>query len=190
MRYASEGGVSDNNTHPFRFRFQEKDYIFAHNGTLKNYKQTLTLNGFQPNGETDSEHLFCYLLSKIIDRNISSWGNEDFLWFNEVLDKEVCPLGATNCIFSDGNLLFCYRDIKGRKRLNLTHRVSPYEIIDLIDVDFTINLSEVKDDDEEGYIIATEPLTNPETWDEFEHGELMVFKEGRIVFSSNNKHMP
>ena len=49
------------NTHPF----QQDSYIFCHNGTVK---EQLPINGeFKPQGETDSELLFLYLLSNSPD---------------------------------------------------------------------------------------------------------------------------
>jgi len=58
-RKGSVGSVKMENTHPF----QHGDYIFCHNGTVK---QTLLIDEkFSAQGETDSEQLFLYLLSGI-----------------------------------------------------------------------------------------------------------------------------
>jgi glutamine amidotransferase len=39
---------------------------------------------------------------------------------------------------------------------------------------------------ERGYIVATKKLTN-ERWQEFKLGELIVFKDGEMVYSSTDR---
>jgi predicted glutamine amidotransferase len=66
VRQASVGGVSEKNTHPF----VHGPWLFAHNGTLQGFADdTARLRRLIPNdllrcvqGDTDSEHLFYYLL--------------------------------------------------------------------------------------------------------------------------------
>jgi glutamine amidotransferase len=115
VRLTSVGIKSHKNTHPFQRELGGKDYVFAHNGTLTNYKN-LELGRFNPIGETDSEHTFCYLLNLIETRGIKKWNNIGFDWLAEKLER-INQYGNFNCIFSDGKFLFCYHD---KKRLQRT----------------------------------------------------------------------
>ena len=181
VRDASVGTKSYKNTHPFKRELNGKEFVFAHNGTLRGYKN-LKLGRFKPVGETDSEYVFCYLLKCIEEREMSGWKKEDFGWLLEKL-KEINKYGTFNCIFSDGKLLFCYYDENGYNGLCFVQRRSPYGRIKLKDFDWEIDLAEEKDPRQKGFIIATNRLTN-EAWVSFYPGELIVFKNGEIVYSN------
>jgi len=184
VRRASRGEKSYRNTHPFRRELFGKDYVFAHNGTLHGYRE-LELGKFKPLGETDSEYIFCYLLSQIEERGIVEWKKSDFDWLAGLL-AEVNNYGYLNCVFSDGEYLFCYYDKDGYNGLCLLHRKPPYSKIKLKDIDWEIDLAEEKRPQQQGYIIATRPLTN-ETWESFLPGELIVLKNRKITYSNRRK---
>lgn len=180
VRYTGIGSKSHKNTHPFYRELNGKEYVFAHNGTLKNYKN-LKLGRFEPIGETDSEYAFCYLLHCIEKQGIREWNKKDFDWLAQKL-KEINEYGDFNCMFSDSKLLFCYHDKNGYKGLCFVQRKPPYSEIQLLDEDWRINLAEEKRPEQTGYIIATKKLTN-EAWTEFKFGELIVFKDGKMIYS-------
>jgi predicted glutamine amidotransferase len=183
VRLSSRGNPSHKNTHPFNRELNGKDYVFAHNGTLNNYKGLKT-GRFKSIGQTDSEQLFCHLLNCVAERELSQWTDKEFTWLQKKL-QEINALGRINCILSNGEFLMCYHDINGYRGLNYVHRQPPYTNIHLLDEDYEINLSDEKKPDQAGYIIATQPLTN-ESWVSFGRGELLVFKNGDIVYSSSN----
>lgn len=68
VRRATVGSPSLNNTHPFAFG----RFIFAHNGTVPNFEQLRLrilehidpLHHNEIRGQTDSEHVFHYLLTR------------------------------------------------------------------------------------------------------------------------------
>lgn len=182
VRIASSGNVAYRNTHPFERELSGRDYVFVHNGTLRNV-ENLTLGQFRPMGQTDSEHAFCHLLNRIGERGIIDWSSEDFDWLHEQL-IEVNDLGRFNCIFSNGQHLFCYHDMNGYSGLCFVHRRPPYSHIRLVDNDWVINLGAEKRREQTGYVVATQELTD-ESWNTFERGELMVFSQGQILHSSN-----
>jgi len=181
VRYTSIGSKSYKNTHPFYRELNGKEYVFAHNGTLENYR-SLKLGRFKPIGETDSEYVFCHLLNCIEKRCITEWKNEDFEWLVEKL-WEINENGNFNCIFSDSRFLFCYYDRNGYNGICFVHRIPPYSEIRLLDNDWEINLAEEKRPEQIGYIIATRRLTD-EQWQDFKFGELIVFKDGRMIYSN------
>ena len=120
---------------------------------------------FKPISEMDSKAAFCYLLHRIENapaKILKSMNkNKYFDWLAERLE-EIDKYGKPNCIFSDGESLFSYRDKDGYNRLCFVQGKSPYEKIKLVDEDWVVSLAEVKRPDQEGYIIATKELTEAE----------------------------
>ena len=167
------------NTHPFERELNGKEYIFAHNGTLSNYKENFKKSNFRTVGKTDSEAAFCHLMNKIKDKNVESWNKSCFKWLlNEI--QYINSYGKFNCLFSDGEYLFCYYDMNGYKGLYHLHRSAPYSHTHLSDEHYDIHLKKQETSEKEGYIIATRPLTN-EKWHSFKPGELKVFKNGKLA---------
>lgn len=183
VRFASKGNIKYNNTHPFKGTLFGKEFIFAHNGTLYGFSEHLPIKDYLPQGETDSEHAFCYILQRLKDENIKEWDQNSFQLLNEIF-SEINELGRFNCLMSDGEHLFSYFDKSGYNGLVYVHRKAPFQRVRLEDEDYEIDLAEQKDPKQKGYIIATSPLTN-ESWTNFNPGSLMIFKDGEIVFESH-----
>ncbi len=176
--------VAFKNTHPFQRELFGKDYCFAHNGSLNSYRGMLPLGRFMPIGQTDSEYAFCSLLHCIEEREIQSWDREHFEWLSGLL-KDINSYGYFNCIFSNGEFLFCYHDCNSYRGLNFLHRKPPYGIISFADREWgNIDLSRNKEMDETGFLIATEKMTR-ESWHKFRPGELIVFTGGKMIYSSS-----
>ncbi len=55
-------------------------------------------------------------------------------------------------------------------------------MVQLVDEDWEVNLTEEKTPDQEGYIVATKRLTKAEHWKDFKPGEFIVFTEGKIWY--------
>src|SRR4051812_26660214 len=69
VRHKTVGGEPTHaDTHPFLREWAAREYLFAHNGTLKNLEADLRLGLFMPLGATDSEYAFCHLLQQIATR--------------------------------------------------------------------------------------------------------------------------
>jgi glutamine amidotransferase len=195
VRRLTRGSRSYLNTHPFYRKLlindQRYEWLFAHNGTLTKLDQ-LTLNELSPLGETDSEHAFCYLLQTIFNHGITTWSDTDFSFIESILRDINCEENELNCIFSDGDLLFCYSDEYDHNNgLRFVKKVDTHKIdlvsqgvkLGLIDIQ-SANISGRLKLDASGYIIVTRALTG-ENWVEFDNGELIVFKNGRIVYPSS-----
>lgn len=187
VRLGTKGGIKYKNTHPFHRELNGKEYLFAHNGTLNTERFSHSSDSFDVLGSTDSEKAFCNLLERIKRKNINKWSKDFFNWLSMEL-KRINEGGMFNCIFTDGEHLFCYQDKNGRNNLSFVHRKAPYHDIKLLDSDFKINLKEEKDHKQTGFVIATEPLTD-EQWIPFQPGELTVFKNGKITYSNNESRM-
>lgn len=186
VRYSSSGETSYRNTHPFQRELFGQEYVFAHNGTLRDYRRlNITQDSYAPVGETDSEHAFCFLLDLIRKESVRFWTIDSFKWLYTQLE-EMNQMGYFNCLLSNGELLFCYHDRDGYKGLRFIQREAPFSVVRLQDEDYVINLKEEKEPSQRGVIVATTPLTN-EDWEYFEPGELLVIKNGEILYSSSGR---
>jgi glutamine amidotransferase len=109
----------------------------------------------------------------------------DFILLHEKLG-EINRSGELNLIFSDGSYLFAYHDRSGYVGLHFLLRQAPYEVVRLRGQYLTIDLAEIIDPDERGYLVASEPLSD-ENWISFKPGQLLVFFEGNPIFMSESE---
>jgi predicted glutamine amidotransferase len=168
------------NTHPFLREMGGRDYVFAHNGTLIDFRSTVKSPRFKPVGATDSEALFCHLLGKIDREGIARWTPDFFRW----LEKEITAANAAgklNCFLSDGAYLFAYHDQKGYNGMYYLACRAPYGRVGLTGLSKKIDLATVYPVSAAGVLVATKPLTD-ERWTRFARGRLMVWKDGVQVF--------
>lgn len=169
------------NTHPFVRVFRGREYVFAHNGDLRSsYRSSLPVGNWTPVGTTDSEHAFCHIMN-VIENQIDLWDDNSFAILEDTL-RNINNFGSFNCLLSNGEYLFCYRDKDGYKGLTYTHRQAPFSTVRLRDEDFEINLATMKSTEEKGYIVATHQLTDGEEWTDLDPGCLLVFKKGEKVY--------
>lgn len=146
------------NTHPFEREINGRSITFAHNGTITKYDDLVLESEFKPIGGTDSEYVFCHIAHEIKKRNIKNWKKYDFEWLNGLL-KKINERGAFNCMISDGQKLFCYRDMNAQRELVY---------------------AKIK----KGYVITRFPFVKLD-WQEFKGGELIVFENGEMIFKSS-----
>ena len=185
IRRATAGEAGYVNTHPFYRKFDNKTWVFAHNGTIDVDQLSLSPREFIPIGTTDSELVFCDLLSWLNHYELSLADENDLILLHERL-KEINCLGELNLIFSDGTYLLAYHDMSGYVGLQFLLRRAPYEVVRLRGQYLTIDLAEIIDPDELGYIVASEPLSD-ENWISFKPGQLLVFSEGNPIFMSESE---
>ena len=175
VRWASRGEVALQNTHPFVRTFRRREVALAHNGTLRGLR-TAGL-AFHPIGRTDSELLFCRLLTRLSEEGIAF---NDFARV-EALLRELNEHGSLNLLLSEGEHLFAYRDGDGYNDLWVTRRRAPFDVVRLRDADWSVDLAEEKSATQRGCVVATRPLTD-EHWDELTPGGLAVFAGGDQVY--------
>jgi glutamine amidotransferase len=175
VRWASHGEVALQNTHPFVRTFRRREVALAHNGTLRG--QPTAGLAFHPVGRTDSELLFCRLLTRLSADDIAF---TDFARL-EALLRELNGYGSLNLLFSDGDHLFAYRDRDGYNGLCMTRRRAPFGVVRLRDADWSVDLAEHKSPGRRGFVVATKPLTD-EPWQDLTPGGLAVFAGGEAVY--------
>ena len=174
IRKATRGVVALENTHPFVRELWGRYWIFAHNGTLRDFSPAL--DGFhRPVGATDSEHAFCYMLEEL--RRRFPLGEPSLDGVREVLAEltaELARHGSFNYLLSNGECLFAHCS----DHLCYVLRHAPFAEAHLVDEDVTVDFSALTTPQDKVAVIATTPLTDNETWTRMQPGELIAFQHG------------
>jgi len=174
IRKATRGEVALVNTHPFMRELWGRYWIFAHNGTLENFHPEHG-NRYRPVGATDSEQAFCYLLDTLRLRYPDGHPPlAEFYGTLATLSTEITRHGTFNYILSNGDYLFAHCTDK----LTYVLRHAPFATAHLKDQDIEVDFSEVTTPMDRIAVIATEPLTDNETWTKFAPGQLLAFHDG------------
>jgi len=186
VRRASHGEPKYENTHPFKREAYGRAHVFAHNGTLVDFQEALTLNAPQhlPMGETDSEFAFCYLLNQLdplwqdgipsVERRLEILG---------YVAAELRALGSCNFLYSDGDTLFIHADVR-RNDVDgvLGPAVAPaLHWIERQDLHVDgLNITSPVDTDNHALVFASVPLSDDD-WQEIPRGSLLAVKNGKII---------
>ncbi len=110
VRRATYGDRKLANTQPFQRVLGGHTHVFAHNGFVPPFKMPNTSSWLLPQGDTDSEHLFCHLLGYLE----SLWSGEGIPAFEKRyavvkrFAEEILQRGASNFLYSDGVNLFAH----------------------------------------------------------------------------------
>ena len=100
LRRATLGGLTLVNTHPFVLG----EYSFSHNGTVIRYPAMLEAGVSAPQGETDSEHLFNWLMC-----HFDAQDPRASLRTLVTTAIERSAFSGLNFLFSDGERLYAYK---------------------------------------------------------------------------------
>jgi predicted glutamine amidotransferase len=142
VRKRTVGGVTFENTHPFR----HKEWVFAHNGTIEcvaALRAAIAPGAAMPKGDTDSELLFAFLMSRLASQGAKRSPIIAHMVLARAVEDlaKVTPSGSVTFVLSDGSALYAYRH---GPPLFLLERRSP--------------------DGLESILIASEPVTHGEVW--------------------------
>lgn len=173
LRAASIGKPSQRNTHPWVREVGGTEYTMAHVGRAdKRLWQKVELGRFKPLGENCAEYMFCHIVGEIEKRGITTWNRQAFDWLHGVVTA-VNDAQTTSHLLSDGTYLFAYSSNRGTW-LSYTQREMP----------------SAKEGDAEsavGVVIARNGhnlAESGEEWTKLPPGHLVVFKDGKLVYSS------
>lgn len=183
IRQANVGEVCLPNTHPFYRQMWGKTWSYAHNGQLEN-SESLCAGHHQVLGSTDSEKAFCWILARLQESYADSEPSiEELTNKLHSLTEVLRGMGVFNMMLSDGDNLFCYCTTK----LHWITRRAPFKQATLSDDDVSVDFQEVTTDKDVVTVIATQPLTNDETWQQMQAGELCVFSQGELINQVKSK---
>lgn len=178
IRQANVGQVCLENTHPFSRELWGLSWSFAHNGQLDERLYELPLGFYRPVGSTDSEYAFCWLLGQVRDRYPEPPARVCELadYIAELCDR-LRALGVYNMLLTESHYLFCYCTTK----LSWITRRAPFGEARLKDYELTVDFCRETTPRDVVTVIATDPLTDNETWQTLKTGELIVFEGGLKV---------
>jgi len=149
------------NTHPFIRECCGRSWAFAHNGKVPEVVQPLGCchpHASNPQGDTDSEHAFYFLLDEIasVFSETTTKGHSHWLQKLAQLSEDIASYGQFNFLMSDGEILIAY----GHDRLH--HQQLQQNGIKIT-------------------LLASEPLDDDASWQAFQTGELRVYHEGSLI---------
>ena len=177
IRKATQGVIALENCHPFVREAWGHQWVFAHNGDLKNFNPNLD-GSCLPIGSTDSERAFCYLMQSLRTRFGSQLPELSALreFLNDIC-REIAVHGTFNMMLSNGSVLFAHCSTK----LHYIERQHPFNTAALSDEDVSVDFAQVTTPQDRVAVIVTEPLTTNEQWTALQTGELKVFVDGRAL---------
>lgn len=177
VRAATVGEPTVENTHPFQAEALGRDWVFAHNGTVRDLER-LDPGRYTPIGSTDSELAFLHLLTRLERANPS----EDEI-ASEVLatGRELSGHDSrVNFLLSDGATLFAYHD--GHRTLHVMEKhADDLGKIGMGDADYHLSLDLGDAPDERAVIVASVPLTDEPGWRKLSAGSFLVIRHGEVV---------
>jgi predicted glutamine amidotransferase len=177
VRRKTRGRASLENTHPFKRVLWGRHWSFAHNGTLPNIKQR-RLRLELPLGETDSEHAFCWMIEQLRATFPAGYPSDRRRLWQAIADmgRELGAEGKFNFLLADGRHLYARCGTK----LCYIIRKAPFGRATLRDAELQIDFSAVTSQRDRVAVIATEPLTRDEAWQQGKPGTLWVFSRGAL----------
>ena len=178
VRRKTRGQASLVNTHPFQRALWGRHWVFAHNGTLPRIKDK-PLRFEQPVGETDSEHAFCWMIEELRAAFPDGYPQKPRRLWKVIaeLGGELGAEGKFNFLLADGQHLYA------RCGTKLCHivRPAPFGRATLRDAELAIDFSAVTRATDRVAVVATEPLTRDEAWQQGTPGTLWVFRRGALA---------
>ncbi|ADN76473.1 glutamine amidotransferase class-II [Ferrimonas balearica DSM 9799] len=178
IRQANRGRVCLENTHPFGRELWGRNWCFAHNGQLSDYKTVLQPERFLPVGNTDSELAFCTLMDKLAARYPKPpKDRKQAFRFLAREGRKLQQLGVFNMLISDGVYLLALCG----NNLHWITRQAPFGEARLIDTEMVIDFQQETTPKDVVTVIATRPLTSNEAWHKMEAGSWCLFREGKVV---------
>ncbi|MBS1270034.1 MAG: putative glutamine amidotransferase YafJ [Gammaproteobacteria bacterium] len=173
IREGNIGEVCLPNTHPFQRELWGQIWTFAHNGQVDRFND-LPLSCYRPVGTTDSEHIFCWLLGEIRENFPTAPPEKTFSEFIADRCRVIGERGVFNMLMSDSRALYGYCSTK----MCWITRRAPFGVAHLKDADMTVDFYEVTTPNDIVTVIATDPLTDNETWTKVHLGETIAFQDG------------
>ncbi len=184
IRSARWGAIADANTQPFMRSWGRRDWLFTHSGSLESRPELGVDPLFEPVGSTDTELVFCDLMTRIARQKWRSLRECD----PEVLQSWLAPLddhGVLTCAITDGSDLVVYCDAQGGQPAWLWELKPPYEEVIFGDDELQVNLTRRGVKSRKGVIVSTNLLETESdvtaTWRELAPGTLLVVRQGALL---------
>jgi len=184
VRAATVGALTEANAHPWRASALGREWVFAHNGTVRDLDR-LDVGRFVQEGETDSERAFHHLLTRLVRLEEADpiAAADPHGLATEVLaaGRELSEHDSrVNFLLSDGTTLYAYHD--GHKTLHVLEKhADDLGEIAMDDDDYHLALRLGDAPAERAVIVASVPLTEEPGWEKLAAGSFLVVSAGRVV---------
>jgi glutamine amidotransferase len=173
VRAASVGEVSESNCHPFQY----KDILMMHNGGVENFsnikrkiREPLTDELYNwIKGQTDSEHIFAYLLNELFSNHktispesVTSSFESTFNSLKKFMsENKVTEPAYLNMVFTNGDFIVGTRYVTDPKEeaLTLYHSEGSRFV-----VEDGVTRLEAPDDDDQAVLVVSEKLSDSKDW--------------------------
>jgi transglutaminase-like putative cysteine protease/predicted glutamine amidotransferase len=181
IRTATWGALTEANTQPFHRAWARREWMIAHSGSLEHKLEGASR--FEPVGSTDTEQIFCALLTRIADRGWRTLGEIPpallLSWFQE-LNRHGCLTTA----LTDGIDLAVYADRRGQGQAFICELLPPFGKLALGDEDITVDLTRRGVHSRKGILVSTAVLQTREgpacDWRRLPNGHLLLVREGAV----------
>ena len=137
IRKATQGVVSLENCHPFVRELWGRNWVFAHNGDLKDYAPRLHAN-FRPVGSTDSERAFCWIMQELAKSHADVPSVQELTTTLRELTPRIARHGTFNFLLSNGEALWAH----ATTNLYSIERKHPFKHATLADDELSVNFAE------------------------------------------------
>jgi Predicted glutamine amidotransferase len=160
IRLATVGEIISPNCHPFtEADDNNRSWMLIHNGTIFDYPK-LDEYKDKENGDTDSERILLYIIDKVNEFERNKGGlstiKERFNLLNDII-VDLSKNNKVNLMVYDGDLTYIHSNMRD-------------------------SLYYLKND--EGFLVASTPLTDDEGWKPVELNKLFGLIDGNIIFES------
>ena len=160
IRLATMGEIISPNCHPFtEADDNNRSWMLIHNGTIFDYPPLEEYKD-KEKGDTDSERILLYIIDKINDfeskKGAPSTIKERFNLLNDIV-VDLSKNNKLNLMIYDGDLTYIHSNMRN-------------------------SLYYLKNDD--GFLVASTPLTEDEGWKAVELNKLFGLIDGNIIFES------
>ena len=176
IRKATQGIVSLQNCHPFVRELWGRNWVFSHNGDLKNFTPRLHAH-FHPVGSTDSELAFCWIMQELWKSHAGVPSIAELTLTLQELTQRIAVHGTFNFLLSNGEALWAH----ATTHLFYTERRHPFTHAHLADEDLHVDFSQETTPNDKVAIVVTAPLTKNEMWTAFVKGQVHVFVDGALL---------
>ncbi|MBQ2652829.1 MAG: class II glutamine amidotransferase [Methanobrevibacter sp.] len=160
IRLATVGEIISPNCHPFtELDDNNRSWLLIHNGTIFDYPK-LDEYKDKEKGDTDSERILLYIIDKVNEyeknKGYLSTIKERFNLLNDLI-VDLSKNNKINLMIYDGDMTYIHSNMRD-------------------------SLYYLKND--EGFLVASTPLTDDEGWKPVELNKLFGLIDGNIIFES------
>lgn len=186
LRGAAQRMASED-TQPIVHPYAGRDWVLAHNGTLREgYDRALPLGdapAFEPLGHTDTEHALCWLLAQLRARGVRRLAELPGAAL-QALFKQINDQGTANLLWSDGETMAVHQDATGFNRLRTARLTPPHAELTLLSDQLELELVSALDTGRTAIVVSSVALSDDD-WIPMRGDQTLILRRGAIIWDSH-----